>query len=92
MFSGYTALALAPALPATTLAENCYSNMFQGCASLKISSTKTGSYQYSWRIPTSGTGTIAGGWNLSMFSGTGGTFTSNPSINTTYYLENPPIV
>ena len=93
MLVGCTALASAPVLPATTLADYCYSGMFYGCASLKISSTKTGSYQYSWRIPTSGTGSTAiSNWNLSMFFETGGTFKSNPSINTTYYLENPPIV
>jgi hypothetical protein len=67
--------------------------MFQGCTSLKISSTQTGAYQYEWRIPTSGTGTgtTAFSWNLYMFSETGGTFTSDPSINTTYYVENPPV-
>ena len=92
MFCGCTALASAPALPATTLASNCYDNMFYGCASLKISSTQTGSYQYSWRIPTSGTGTTATDWNSYMLSGTGGTFKSSPDINTTYYVENPPVV
>jgi hypothetical protein len=65
--------------------------MFSGCASLKISS-QPGAYQYEWGILTSGTGTTATDWNSSMFSGTGGTFKSNPSINTTYYVENPPVV
>jgi hypothetical protein len=65
--------------------------MFQGCTSLKISSTQTGAYQYEWRIPTSGTGTTAFSWNLDMLSGTGGTFTSDPDINKTYYVENLPV-
>ncbi len=94
MFRNCTALTSVPALPATTLANNCYSYMFSGCASLKISSTKTETYQYEWRIPTSGTGTgtTADYWNLNMLSGTGGTFTGDPSINKTYYVENPPVV
>lgn len=39
-----------------------------------------------WRIPSSGTiSSIASMWNNEMLSGTGGTFTGNPDINTTYY-------
>jgi hypothetical protein len=34
MFDGCTSLTTAPALPATTLAANCYSYMFYGCTSL----------------------------------------------------------
>lgn len=34
MFSGCTSLVATPALPATTLAQNCYQSMFTGCASL----------------------------------------------------------
>ena len=34
MFSGCTSLIAAPALPATTLANNCYEYMFMGCTSL----------------------------------------------------------
>ena len=34
MFSGCSSLINAPALPATTLADHCYSDMFQGCTSL----------------------------------------------------------
>ena len=34
MFQGCTSLTQAPALPATTLATNCYRSMFQGCTSL----------------------------------------------------------
>ena len=34
MFNGCTALVNAPALPATTLADRCYSYMFSGCSSL----------------------------------------------------------
>ena len=91
MFARCEALVSVPALRATTLATYCYNNMFSECTSLKISSTQTGAYQYEWRIPTSGTGTASDEWNSDMLSGTGGTFTSNPSIDTTYYVENPPV-
>lgn len=86
MFQGCTSLTTAPELPATTLADHCYSNMFQGCAGLKISATQTGEYTTAWRIPS--TGEIAAeatDWNKNMLTNTGGTFTANPSINTTYY-------
>jgi hypothetical protein len=66
--------------------------MFNGCTAFKVSTTKTGSYQYSWRIPTSGTiGTTPSFWNPNMLANTGGTFTSDPNINTAYYVENPPV-
>jgi hypothetical protein len=91
MFRDCTALTSVPALPATTLTHSCYSYMFSGCTSLKISS-QPGDYQYEWRIPTSGNGTTATNWSSEMLSGTGGTFTGNPSINKTYYVENPPVV
>jgi hypothetical protein len=91
MFEDCTSLTTAPNLPATTLATACYNGMFGGCKALKVSETKTGTYQYAWRIPTSGTGTTATDWNSSMLSNTGGTYTNKPTINTTYYVENPPV-
>ena len=86
MFYGCTSLTTAPALPATTLAESCYRNMFYGCVALKISSTQSSEYPTAWRIPSSGTiSSTAKRWNTMMLSNTGGTFTSDPAINTTYY-------
>ena len=86
MFKGCTNLTTAPALPATTLANYCYSNMFYGCTSLKISATQSAEYPTAWRIPSFGTiSSTASAWNISMLSGTGGTFTGKPNINTTYY-------
>jgi hypothetical protein len=35
MFSGCTSLTIAPELPATTLSNNCYQYMFNGCSNLK---------------------------------------------------------
>ena len=88
MFYGCTALTTAPELPATTLANYCYLRMFSGCTKIKMSTTKTGEYQTAYRIPKSGTGTLAPDALLDMFFNTGGTFTGIPEINTTYYTSN----
>ena len=86
MFVGCTSLTTAPELPATTLADNCYASMFYGCTSLKISATRSSGYPTAWRIPSSGTISFTGdSWNNNMLKNTGGTFTDNPSANTTYY-------
>ena len=91
MFWSCTSLTTAPDLPATTLADYCYYGMFNGCSSFKVSATSSSEYVHSWRIPTSGTGSTASLWNSGMLTDTGGTFTSDPSINTTYYVENTPV-
>ena len=86
MFSGCDSLTTPPSLPATTLAESCYFNMFNTCHNLKISTTQTDEYKTAWRIPATGTiSTAPEDWNYHMFDYTGGTFTGQPSINTTYY-------
>ena len=94
MFYNCTGLTQTPALPATTLADYCYQNMFYGCTKIKLSSTQTGEYTVAYRIPTTGTGTTATDALRDMFSSTGGTFRGTPAINTTYYLSNTvdPIV
>ena len=87
MFYNCTSLTTAPELPATTLADHCYYYMFRDCTKIKLSTTKTGKYTTAYRIPKSGTGTTATNALGNMFTGTGGTFTGTPSINTTYYLH-----
>lgn len=87
MFQDCTSLTTAPALPATKLTSGCYDMMFQGCRGLKISATQTGEYTTAWRIPSTGKiAAEASNWNNNMLKNTGGTFTANPSINTTYYM------
>jgi hypothetical protein len=74
------------------LAQGCYYRMFRSCTNLKVSATQTGAYQYEWRIPTEGTiSSTPSNWNTDMFYNTGGTFKGSPAINTTYYLEYPPV-
>lgn len=85
MFSGCTALTSLPELPATTLAENCYRLMFDGCTNLKVNTLGLGT---AWSIPASAT--TASNWNTKMFQNTGGNFTSNPEIGTTYYVLDKP--
>lgn len=91
MFMGCTSLATIPELPATTLANHCYHSMFMNCSALKISETQTAECQYEYRIPTTGTGTTATYALKDMFKSTGGTYTSDPTINTTYYTNNEPV-
>ena len=92
MFRDCTSLTQAPALPATTLASNCYDSMFRDCTSLKFSIAQTGEYVQEYRIPSSGTGTTATDALRNMFVNTGGTFTGTPEINTTYYLSSDNMV
>lgn len=89
MFANCTSLLSPPELPATKLAPSCYQKMFNGCLSIAVSETEDLSYRFPWRIPTDGDGDItdATDWNSNMLLLTSGTFTGNPQINTTYYLQ-----
>ena len=92
MFTNCSSLTQIPALPATTFANICYSTMFSGCTSLKLSTTKTDEYKIAYRIPSSGEGPTGSNALTSMFTETGGTFTGDPEVNTTYYLSSDNIV
>lgn len=87
MFYRCASLTAVPALPATTLETRCYDTMFSGCTKIKLSTTASGTYIKSYRIPKSGTGTTASSALNFMFASTGGTFKGTPEINTTYYLD-----
>ena len=87
-FLNCTALTSLPKLTATSLSYGCYYWMFYGCSNIKVSTVQTGEYQTPYRIPASGTGTAEQRALYEMFSGTGGTFTNTPVINTTYYTNN----
>lgn len=91
MFHGCTSLARLPVLYPTALKANCYTNMFQNCSLIKLSPTQTGQYQYEYRIPKEGNGSVGENSLMYMFAGTGGTFTGTPTVNTTYYTTNPPV-
>ena len=91
--SGGTVYQSFVALAPTALKQYCYRYMYRNCSSIRMATaTATGTggrYRLSFRLPSSGTGSSASGWNTGMFTGissssswTGGA----PTINTTYYL------
>lgn len=88
MFESCSNLEEIPALPATTLKSYCYCQMFLHCSKIKISTTQDSTYQYEYRIPRNGSGTSATYAMSEMLLNTGGSFTSDPTINTTYYTAN----
>lgn len=90
MFEGCSNLEELPILSIQVLNTYCYTGMFSGCRKIKLSTVQTGDYQYEYRIPSTGTGTIDAIDNpiRDMFNSTGGTFTGTPTINTTYYTSN----
>ena len=69
LFQGCSVLTSAPELPATTLADNCYSAMFEGCTSLTSAP----------KLPAT---TLALGCYSSMFSGCT-SLTSAPTLSAT---------
>lgn len=90
MFGNCISLTTLPQLPATILTDGCYELMFWNCILIKLSTTPSDVYKYEYRIPILGTG--IDNYSLTgMFSGTGGTFTGTPTINTTYYTDHKPI-
>lgn len=92
MYRACTSLVKLPRLPATSLYRDCYRAMFYLCSAIKISETQTGEYVNEYRIPSSGTATTTeSNWTTYMFSSTGGTFTGDPQLDTTYYTSNDVI-
>ena len=92
LFKNCISLVQVPNLPATRLAEGCYKEMFYGCTGLKLSATQTKEYTQKYRIPEDGAGITATDALIDMFTGTSGTFTGTPSIDTLYYLSSDNIV
>lgn len=88
MFYNCTNLEQLPSLSAISLRNECYRQMFYGCSKIKLSTTQTWEYVNEYRIPITWTGTTATNSLAQMFTSTWWTFTSNPSINTTYYTSN----
>lgn len=75
MFSGCTSLTTAPELPATTLASNCYTSMFNYCSQLnliKVGATSwNSSYARNWVKGVAATGTFIKPTELVIGTGTG---------------------
>ena len=82
MFQNCTSLTKLPILPAQTVESKGYYGMFYGCSLIKVSATKTGDYQTSWRIPSDGTSvSFATNATFYMLYTTGGTFTGSGASN-----------
>lgn len=90
MFSGCTSLTIIPELPATELVLYCYWQMFYDCPNVHIAETQTDVCQYPYRIPSSGTGTSSQTSRYIMGDMFGWSRLT-PNMNTTYYINNPPI-
>ena len=78
MFSDCTSLTTAPVLPATTLVNNCYYQMFQGCTNLNyikamFTTTPSTTYTQNWVNGVASTGTFvknsAATWNVTGIHG-----------------------
>ena len=78
MFHGCTGLTAAPELPATTLADYCYSDMFYGCTGLErikamFLTTPAAQYTRSWVSNVKATGIFiknsAATWNETGVNG-----------------------
>ena len=78
MFYNCTGLTTAPELPATTLRNSCYENMFNGCTSLNyikamFLTTPSSSYTGNWTSNVSSTGTFvknnSASWNVTGVNG-----------------------
>ena len=89
MFYTCALLDTLPRLPAESMDISCYHSMFRNCRAIKVSLTQNAEYKYPFRFPDVGSGVISTSWNSYMFSGTVGTWTGNPNINTTYYTTKP---
>ena len=79
MFAYCSNLTTAPELPATTLADSCYLSMFLGCTSLKVNQNGSGTKIFTCPSTSGLTDPIS-----SMFYGTGGSFTGDPTTGNTY--------
>ena len=81
-------LAELPKITASEFPSLCCSRMVSGCSFICLSETQTGEYQTPYTLPADGTATAASNAFNYMFQNTGGTFTGNPTVNTTYYTSN----
>lgn len=91
-FRNCSKLETIPALIITgSLPSQFYQYMFSGCSKIKVSATQSDEYPNAWRIPMEGS--CSDGYNSfrSMLYGTGGTYTADPTANTTYYTANEVI-
>ena len=83
MFEYCTSLTTAPALPATTLANECYAYMFSNCTRLKVNRNGSGTKIFTCPRTSGVTDPVK-----NMFTRTGGSFTGTPTQGNTYNWYN----
>ena len=91
MYAGCVNLEKLPKFKNIKLEEDCYREMFASCTKIKVSQTQTGEYTNEFVV--SGIDDYGGyvAFTENMLYDTGGTFTGDPVINTTYYTSNEVI-
>lgn len=93
MFSECTSLIGVPRLHTEVFFMFSATLMFSNCANIKVSSVETEEYTLPYKVPWTGEAPSPSSPDLlGMFDGTGGTFTGNLTVNTTYYVSNTNIV
>jgi len=75
-------------IEATSIWTGWCQQMFLGCTSLKLSTSKGWNYQNEYIIPALSVWT---NWLNGMFTSTWGSFTWTPTAKTTYYTSNEVI-
>lgn len=88
MFSECTSIKSISSLYAANIPSFSFSTMYNNCPLIKISESQSEEYPNPYRIPISGQGVGSSLSAQNMFTGTGGTFTGTPTVNTTYYTAN----
>jgi len=87
MFNECTSLISAPKLPATTLVNSCYSNMFKGCSKLKYiecyADTLSDTYSQNWVVGVASAGTFVKAVGATLPVGNNGVPTNWVLINGT---------
>lgn len=84
MFSYCPSLVYLPVINATSGGSSPCANMFASCQKIKLSTETDVEYVQPYKLSVDN--------NNGMFKDTGGAFTGNPTINTTYYVSNTNIV
>ena len=94
MFGGCTSLKAIPMFHCTYVGDIGLWSGFNGCTSLKVSTTRTEECCYIYPIFGDGPVISNASWGNPLdncFANTSGSFTGTPSLNTTYYVNLPVI-
>jgi len=86
MFQDCTSLTTLPMLPATKLFSDCCTRMFRNCTSLVVNASPHGE---EWKVSATKADNVKS-WGSEMFADTGGTLTSEPALDTAYYVASAP--